>query len=169
MMIAPTKPQQPSGATLIEAVIAIGVLAVAIPLAFGTMAEAGKTGAAAEAETRSTWIIPACMDEIHAARDGKPQFFSPTHPGAAFPPAGQIWALGFSDEGKPVGKLDKPLYEKGTSDIDGVPIRYIAIMTAETPPADDPSPLLKVRISVEHPANAPAAKRRNLDFHTRIP
>lgn len=169
MKVSPTQPAPSCGATLIEAVIAIGVLAVAIPLAFGTMAEAGKTGAAAEAETRSTWIIPTCMDEIQATRDGRPQFFNPTDPGMAFPPAGEIWALGFSDEGKPVGKLSKAIYDRGTREIDGKPIRYIAVMTAETPPADAPSNLLQVRISVEHPANAPASKRRSLDFHTRIP
>jgi Tfp pilus assembly protein PilV len=66
------------GATLIEAVIAIGVLAVAIPLVYGALAEGGKSGLSSQAETRSTWMIPACIDEIHASRQGRSLYFSAT-------------------------------------------------------------------------------------------
>lgn len=158
------------GATLIEAVIAIGVLAVAIPLVFGALVEGGRSGASSQAETRSTWMIPACMDEIRASRDGKPQFFTPTTIGQTFPPGGDVWALGFSADGKPVGKLSKALYDKGAKEVDGKPIRYIAAMSS-TPAAVKPgtTPMLKVHITLEYPAAVKAAKRNKFDFHTRIP
>jgi hypothetical protein len=158
------------GVTLVEAVIAVGVLAVAVPLVFGALAEAGKSGFSSQAETRSTWMVPACMDEIQASRDGRPQYFTATITGQAFPPAGDVWALGFSAEGKPVGKLSKALHDKGTKELDGKPILYIAVMSAGNATlTSGGQTMLRARISIEYPAAAPVAKRSKLDFHTRIP
>ena len=158
------------GFTLIEVIISVGVLAVAIPLVFGTLAESGKSGMSSEAETRSTWIVPACMDEIRASREGRPQYFTSTTTGEVFPPAGDVWALAFSQEGKPVGKVTKALYDKGTKEINGIKILYLAsISTAKQPVTAGTTPMLKARISLEYPAGAPAEKRQKLDFFTRIP
>jgi type II secretory pathway pseudopilin PulG len=158
------------GATLVEAVIAIGVLSVAIPMVFGTLAESGKTGMSSQAETRATWIIPACMDEIRASREGRPQHFTATTVGQTFPPTGDIWALGFSDEGKPLGKLSKVEYEKGTKQLDGKTVRYIATLSSTQDVVRDGFPaMLRVDLTLEYPAAVGAAKRNKLDFHTRIP
>ncbi|MES2439653.1 MAG: hypothetical protein V4584_11325 [Verrucomicrobiota bacterium] len=165
------------GSSLIEAVIAMGVLSIAIPLVFGAIAESGKSGMSAEAETRSTWIVPACMEEIQASRDGKSRFFTTTAVSQVFPPAGEIWALGFSAEGKPVGKATKNLYDKGTREIDGTPVRYIAsLSSAVTTPTPEEAeakpgmtPMLRTRITLEYPATSPAEKRQKLEFYTRIP
>jgi Tfp pilus assembly protein PilV len=166
----PFNPPHPRGATLIEAVIAIGVLAVAIPLVFGALAEGGKSGLSAQAETRSTWIIPTCMDEIRASREGRPRFFTPTTVGQTFPPGGDVWALAFAPDGQPIGKLSKSLYEQGTKELNGRPVRYIAAMSS-TAAAGKPgsTPMLKVHITLEYPAAAKSSKRNKLDFHTRIP
>lgn len=166
----PSATRLPSGATLVEAIIAVGVLAVAVPLVFGALAEAGKSGMASEAETRSTWMLPACMEEIRASREGRPQYFTPTTTGQPFPPAGEVWALAFSPDGKPVGKIAKSAYDKGIKKLDGKPVRFIASLNAATqPPVANTTPMLKTRVSIEYPASAPAAKRAKLDFHTRIP
>lgn len=169
----PTLTQSPRdrGSSLIETVIAMGVLAVAIPLVFGALAESGKSGMSSEAETRSTWIVPSCMEEILASREGKPQFFTPTVVGEAFPPASQVWALAFSAEGKPLGKLSKAVYDKGTKELNGKPVRYIALLSAAAPkntPAGA-TPMLSTRITLEYPAAIPVAKRQKLEFYTRIP
>lgn len=161
---------QNRGSSLIETVIAMGILAVAIPLVFGALAESGKSGLSSEAETRSTWIVPACMEEVLASREGRPQFFTATVVGQTFPPAGEVWALAFSPEGKPIGKLSKSLYDKGTKELSGQPVRYIASIssaTTATPPGQ--TPLLRTRISIEYPATSPVAKRQRLEFFTRIP
>jgi type II secretory pathway pseudopilin PulG len=157
------------GATLIEAVIAIGVLAVAIPLTFGTMAEAGRGKQAAVAETRSTWIVPACIAEIQAVRSGRPAYFDRIPAGQPFPPAGEVWALGFADDGQALGKISKADYDKGLRQLGGRTPRYIATLSATAPAPTDESGLFKVRVTLEHPASAPAKKRQSLDFHTRIP
>lgn len=161
---------QSAGATLVEAVIGIGVLAVALPVVFSALAEAGKSAVAAEVETRSTWVIPACIEEIQASRDGRPRFFTATRAGQAIPPAGEPWVLAFSPTGKAIGKLSQADYERGAKTLDGRPIRYLAVLSA-TPQAVTPAGtvLLRGLITLEHPASARAAKRAKLDFHTRIP
>lgn len=159
-----------SGSTLIESVIALGVLAVAIPLVSGVLAEAGKCGMASHAESHSCWIIPACMDEIRASRAGRPQYFRPTTPGQTFPPAGEVWALAFAPDGKPVGKISHALYDRGIGMLDGETVGYIASMDGSAAPAKTgASPLLRVHLALEYPAASPAALRRKLDFHTRMP
>ena len=158
------------GSTLIEAAIATGVLAVAIPLVCGVLAEAGKSGIVSQAETRSTWIIPACIDEIRASRDGCPRYFTPTANGQALPPTGEVWALAFAADGKPLGKLAGALYTRGTREMDGINVRYIASISSSPPSAEAAgAPLMPVHISLEFPASAPAAKRRKLAFHTLMP
>jgi type II secretory pathway pseudopilin PulG len=170
--MTPTVSQAPEnrGSSLIETVIAMGVLAVAIPLVFGALAESGKSNVSSEAETRSTWIVPTCMEEILASREGKPQFFTATTVGQVFPPAGDVWALAFSAEGKPIGKIAKGVYDKGTKELNGQTVRYIATLSsATTPTPSGATPMLRARITLEYPSALPVAKREKLEFYTRIP
>lgn len=158
------------GASLIEAVIAIGVLAMAIPLVFSVLAEAAKCGLAARAETCSIWMVGSCMDEIRASRDGCPRYLTPTAIGQMFPPPGEVWALGFSRDGQPIGALSKALYEYGTREVDGKAVRYIAALGSTMAPAKPGlPPLLRVHISLEYPAISPVGQRHKLDFHTHLP
>jgi type II secretory pathway pseudopilin PulG len=164
------KTSRKRGSSLVETVIAMGVLAVAIPLVFASLAESGKSGMSAEAETRSTWIVPNCMEEILASREGRPQFFTATAVNEIFPPSGDVWALAFSPEGKLVGKLSKAVYDKGAKDLDGQAIRYIASLSSTTTTtASGANPMLRARISIEYPSGIPVAKRQKLEFYTRVP
>lgn len=158
------------GASLIEAVIAIGVLAMTVPLVFSVLAEAGKCGLAARAETCSIWMVGSCMDEIRASRDGCPQYLASTASGQTFPPPGEVWALAFSRDGQPIGSLSKAHYENGTKEEDGKAVRYIASLGSTMAPAKPGiAPLLRVHIAVEYPAIAPLAQRHKLDFYTHLP
>ena len=88
----------------------------------------------------------------------------------AFPPNGDVWALAFSPEGKPLGKVGKAAYDKGVKELDGQAVRYIASLSAAADLAETgPAPMLRARISLEYPSASPGAKRQKLDFHTRIP
>lgn len=170
MNIARQRISRHPGISLTETVIAMGVLAVAIPLVFGALAESGKSNLSSEAETRSTWIVPACMAEIQASREGASRFFAATRAGETFPPGGGVWALAYSADGKLVGKIEKAAYDQGVKEINGQPVRYIASLSSAQPvPATAPPVMLNVRVSLEYPSGTPAAKRRKLEFHTRIP
>ncbi len=170
MKMPPARTWRDRGSSLIETVIAMGVLAVAIPLVFGALAESGKSGMSSEAETRGVWMVPACMEEIRASREGRPRFFAPTAVNQSFPPDGEVWALAFSPEGKPIGKLAKAVYDKGTGQLNGRALGYIAALSSSAASATSgATPMLRARISIEYPAAAPVGKRRKLDFYTRIP
>lgn len=159
-----------SGSSLIEVVIAVGVMAVAVPLVFGALAESGKSGLSAEAETRSAWMVPICMDEIRASREGHSEYFTPTVTGQVFPPTGDVWALAFSPEGKVLGKVSKAVYDKGTKDLNGAKVLYLVAISSTLPNIQTgATPMLAAKITVEYPSGAPAAKRQKLDFFTRIP
>lgn len=168
----PTPPTRPvaRGTSLVEAIVAIGVLAVAVPLVFATLAGSGESGLAAQAETRCSWIIPVCVAELQATRTDQARFLPATRAGEAFPPAGEVMALAFALDGRPLGMLDKVSYEKGLREMAGEPVRFISSLSGR--PVDDGgggTPLLRVHITLEYPATAPATKRQKLDFHTRMP
>lgn len=170
MKVTTVKSPRARGSSLIETVIAMGVLAVAIPLVFGALAESGKSGLSSEAETRSTWMVPACMEEIRASREGRPQFFTSTTVGETFPPAGDVWALAFSPEGKPIGRVNQSIYDKGTKEVAGKPVRYLTSLVAKAPTTNSgATPMMSLQLTVEYPASSPAAKRQKLEFYTRIP
>jgi len=81
-----TFPSTPStrGFSLIEAIVSVGVLALAIPLVLGALVESGNSGTSASAETRSGWMVPTCLDELKAAADGKSSVFPATRSAPRF-------------------------------------------------------------------------------------
>lgn len=168
------------GTSLIEVVIAMGVLATVLPLVFGTFVKSGENAAAAKAETRCNWIIPACLDEIEAARDGRSRFLPKREPGTLYPAAGETLALAFSDEGRVVATVPARAYAAGTKNLDGENVHYLVAIhatpdpaaadgAAAIPGAPPVSTLSTLSLTLEYPAAAPAHKRRTLVFHTRIP
>ena len=170
-MNSPTLPRQTHrGASLIEVVIAIGVLAVAVPMVFAVIAKSGQSAANARAETRCAWIIPACLNEIEAARTGRSQFIPPRLPGQPFPAAGELLAIAFSEDGRPLGTIDQTAYDRGIKTLADEPVRYLTTIRAEAAPTKPGSPpMLNLHLTLEHPAAAPAAKRSKIDFHSRLP
>ena len=170
MMARSSSHRMLGGSTLVEVLVSVGVLAVAVPLVFGALAESGDSSLAARAETRSAWITPVCMDEIRASREGRSRYFPATVAGQMFPPDGDVWALAFSADGEPVGKLSTAQYQQGLHELNRTAVRYIAIMKSvnvTAPTGTDP--MLRVDISLEYPAARRATERRKLVFHTRMP
>ena len=87
-----------------------------------------------------------------------------------FPPTGEVWALAFSAAGNPLGKIPQVSYVRGTREMDGIRVRYIASVSSSPASADSAgAPLLPVHISLEFPASVPADQRRKLAFHTLMP
>lgn len=163
-------PSEKKGASLIEAVIAVGVLAVAVPLVFGTMAGTGETGISSQAETRSSWIVPACVDELQLAMKNQSELLGELKPGVKFP-AGGVLALGFTSEGRAVEKIGSNDYSRGVRKVSLDPVRYIASMSGELPEEgrEGLQQNLRVKIVMEYPASAPLAKRQKLEFYMTLP
>jgi hypothetical protein len=147
----------------------MSVLAVAVPLVFGAIFEAGRSGGDAGLDNRSAVIIPACITAVERSRDGEPGWFEATPAGTAFPADGDTWALGFGEDGRVVGRVTKEQYEQGLREWEGEPVRYLAALTAVSQEgASGPDSPLRLTITIEHPAAAPAQKRGRTEFHSTI-
>jgi type II secretory pathway pseudopilin PulG len=159
-----------AGFSLMEVVIAIGVLAVTLPLVFAVMVRSSQSTVAAQAETRCAWIIPACINEIMSAYDGKSSCLPTLTRNQQFPLDGDILALAFAGDGHLIGSVERESYTAGIKQLTGQPVRYIvSIHATHTQPQPATSPMLNLRLTLEYPSVAAQANRRKLDFHTRIP
>lgn len=170
MRTIPSRKSSAKGSSLIEVMIAMGVLAVAVPLVLGTMVQTGGSNLSAQAETRSSWIVQSCFEELQYAMRGESQYIEPLKPGEDFGNNSPL-ALGFGIEGSVLGKVSGGSYDRGVTNLSNKPVRYIAVMSGEKEKneAGEETKGLKVKITLEYPAGAPAAKRQKIDFHTRIP
>ena len=153
------------GVSLIETVVAMGVLAIAVPLALAAMSKAGSVGSSARAETRAPAIAERCLMEVKAARRGESAVLSVLEPAASFPGAGQVLALGFSRDGQLLGAVDQSSFEGGMREtLDGKDVNYVASISGRF---DDPGVTVTVR--VEHPAVRERSQRSGVSFHTKLP
>lgn len=156
------------GVTLVEMILAVAVLAVAIPLVFAALAGAGKSATAAAAETASTWIVPACIAELEAARTGKSRYIPSIADQPSFPPPGEIRALSFSRHGELLGKLDPAEYDRGSPTAVPRPVFYLVRITASATALPLAPAVRAVQLTLEYPASAPASRRQKLHYYTHI-
>lgn len=157
------------GITLAETIVSMSVLAVAIPLVFGALVEASRTGGDAGMDNRSASIIPACIQALARAREGLPGWFEASPHGRVFPREGDVWALAFSEGGNLVGRVSKAEYENGLRELAGESVRYLASMSArpQEEAAATGSPL-RLAIIIEYPAAAPSDRRGRQEFYSMI-
>ena len=157
------------GVSLVETMVSIGVLAVVAPLAIAALLRGGEGGTAARAETRAPAIVESCLTEIRLARDGLSKNLPPLPPGQAFG-AGEVVCLAFRRDGALLGPVAPSSYESGILEVAGQDAVFLARLEGELDPgrAGFP-PLLKIKVTVEHPAVADRLKRRRLEFLTKLP
>jgi hypothetical protein len=157
------------GISLLEMLIGISLLALAVPLVLGSLVRAGEGGMVTRVESRCARIIPACLEEIYAAREGRQNLLTGSQRIADFPPDSEPVCLGFARRGGPVAKMDPEIYHAGLKQRGARGIHYLAAITVQTVAENDSTAKRRLKISVEYPATAPAGKRRKLDFYTGIP
>lgn len=158
-----------SGISLVETIVSVGVLAVVIPLALAAMLKASGTGASARAETRATAIADFCMMELRAARKENSEYFSPVKAGEDFGSAGNFMGLGFSRDGAVIGKLTQAQYDEGLTKLGDDRVFFLARISGELDTMTREVDLVTVTVSVEYPAVKSAAKRSQVNFHTKLP
>lgn len=150
--------------SLIEVVVAVGVLAVAVPLGLAAMAKAGMSGVAARAETRAPAMAERCLLELREARRGRSEFFPPLAAGVGFPADGEVLALVFAADGRVIGAVGAADYESGLAELDGRTVDYVAAISG-----DRRDGAVTVEVAVEYPVVRRAADRSAIEFHTRLP
>lgn len=160
------------GLTLMEAVVAIGVIAVAVPLILSATAVSTRTRTNAETDTRSTWLARTVQQELTAAWRDLPSPLFPTKP--AFPNLGSPTApevLLFDADGQ--------FLARGTGDdfLNGVrgnprAVYLVSLHARKQNPANLTSNedlLSHVEITVAHPAQGPQPKRITCSYTLLIP
>lgn len=155
------------GATLTEAALAIGVLAVVIPLVSAALGEAGRTIDDARLDSRSPTMVASCIEAIERARDGEPGCLPPYPASTSFAADGEICALAFTGEGSLLGRISMDEYEMGIRHLHRGEARYLAKLSAK--PTSDTSTSVRplaLTITLEHPASAPEALRTRSSFHS---
>lgn len=158
------------GFSLIEAVVSVGVLAVAAPLVLAAMMRASESSALARAESRSPAMVSECLEEIEEARGGRSRLLDAIPPSGQFPAEGDVAAIAFTAEGRVVGRVEAPEYEQGVGEMNSETVRYIVRIGGKPEKVrDDGRPMRSVRIAIEYPARSPAKNRRSLEFYGRIP
>lgn len=156
-------PPAPRGMTLMEVVIAIGVIAFVVPMFLAMTKTAVDSRMNAEADTRSAWLAREARQEILAAwadpvRDSD---FGVALPFPRFADEARAEVLAYDGEGKFVGR-GSAADLSGRSSIPNA-IYLVAVHgEAYDPPdaAHAAESLSLVRIRVLHPAKAPPSNRR---------
>jgi type II secretory pathway pseudopilin PulG len=152
------------GSTLIESILAMSVLAVAIPLVFGSFAASDQSKLTSEVETVSAWIVPAAIQELHAVREDRSELFKLDKLEEPFPPVGKVWVIAFNSDGKLIGRMSEDLYVHGTQTLEGQSVYYLVSikqkMTNDIP---------RLQLWVEYPAAASSASRKHLEFYSAMP
>jgi prepilin-type N-terminal cleavage/methylation domain-containing protein len=152
------------GFSLLETVIAISVLAIAVPLALVAVTRAGVTGAAARAETRAPAIAEWCRLEMEAARSGRSAVLPKLPADADFPAGGAVLALAFDGEGALIGAVAAEDFRKGVERVGDARPMYLAALSGRTGPGG-----VVVTVRVEYPAARPEDRRDGVSFHTILP
>lgn len=151
------------GASLVEAVVAVAVLAVAMPLALAAMGKAGESSGAARAETRAPVIASFIRSELEAARQDGSEIYGTLTAGQAFPTGG-LKALAFGRDGAFLGQLTQAQYDKGIDRIEGNDVFFVASAKGVSQARG-----VLVTVRIEHPAVRKPSKRSVVELYTLLP
>ena len=157
------------GASLVEIMVSIGVLAVVTPLALAAMLQAGEGGSSSRAETRAPLIVENCLSELDMARKGLSTNLPAMQAGKEFG-KDQVLCLAFGGDGKLLGRVEGSGYDTGIPEVKGEDAAFLARLSAVEDKSRSDFPLmLTVKVSIERPAIASSKNRRVMDFYTKLP
>jgi type II secretory pathway pseudopilin PulG len=168
---SPSPRRKHRGLTLMEAVIAIGIVAVAVPLILAATSAASRSRINSEADTRAAWIAKETQRQLTDAwRDLPATYFSTKPAFPAFSSEAEPLVLLFNQSAGLIGPGNAEVHASGSSNPEAY---YMVTMYGEAaiPSTADQADntLSKVFISVEHNAKSPRSKRNSNPFLVLIP
>ncbi len=152
------------GFSLMEVVIAVGVLAVAIPVIMAMMVAGTRSSRVATDETQAALIARSVMQEIRSARDGKGGLVEGTLPWPEFPTGGERLVFSVDAGGRLVEQLGDGDYTTGLRDREVQYLVSAAGTLHRLPGSPDLEVLSKVVVSIETPPGAKPEDRRKFEF-----
>jgi type II secretory pathway pseudopilin PulG len=159
------------GLTLMEAVIALGIIAVAVPLVLSATAVSSRTRINAETDTRSAWLARTVQRELTDAWRTLPSAMftpAPTFPNFASATAPEV--LLFDAEGRFLARGNGNDYTNGSRNPNAVYL--VSVHSQRQNPANittNENLLARVQITVAHNAKSPLAKRIPCSYTVLIP
>ncbi|GAA5481044.1 prepilin-type N-terminal cleavage/methylation domain-containing protein [Haloferula sargassicola] len=154
----------PRGVSLVEVVIAVAVLAVAIPLSLAAMTKAGDVAGAARAETRAPSIAEFVKMELEQARRGTSEIYDQLQATEELT-EDKSKPLGFGRDGAYVAELEKAEYENGVRPAVGRDeVYFVAQATSRLEERG-----MVVTVKVSYPASRSSKDRSDVEFHTLLP
>ena len=160
-----TRPS-PAAFALIETAIALGVLAVTLPLAMALLTRSSQTSAATRAEDQLGTVVSACRMEARAARIGQSRFLPDTSSGQPLVPPGTLVAIACSATGRLIDPIDRETYLRGSPPGPAAPAFVVTLRVL--PPVVPGRPAM-LRVAMEYPSTAPASRRAEIRCLTGIP
>ncbi len=172
----PVKKRSSQGFTLVEIILAIGILAFSLSAILALFPVAINTARDSRQETTITQIAQSILADLHLAENGTARIFStgfnPTDEEAYQDlPLGEAGGVsvftGYTANGRPwTSPLNNALYENGMTGAPDPPL-FVARVTATFNTPDHPG-LTRIDIEIGATAVAPRDSRQNYTFVTLI-
>lgn len=167
-------PASAKGMTLLETIIAIGVIAVAIPLVLAATTAGMADRMNAEADTRSAWLAKNVEEQISAIwATPRRDTYLPTALNLNYPAFGterDPIVFIFDSDLKFIAQGNSSDFQNGARDQSA---RYLATVysIAQVPAnfSTNSPELSRLFIKIQHPAKAPEKNRQTLQYSVLMP
>jgi len=153
------------GFTLIECVVAMGIVAVMFPVMYVLIIQGSEASQKSASETRAVYAARTAMVELAMARNDVAEYLDEVPPWPAFPTSGDDYYFGMNEAGEIVSKLSA---SEGDASVTNPEITWVAKVRGESSSIETASgtqEISKVTIRIEYPARLPSAKRQAKIFH----
>lgn len=148
------------GYTLVEVIVAIGVMGVMLPIAVISMSKAALGLQKNRMEEQCQVVVAACMAEVQSARNGQA---SSSGNGLLGDSSSSVWdtgVFGFDEGGELIGRLSQAQDTKGVKELGGRAVVLIARLDKM-----GQGEMTQIKIGVEYPAKAKAVVRKRRSFY----
>ncbi len=150
------------GMTLTEVVIAMGLVAVLLPMALAVMSGTFTTTRTARDDTRSAMLARSVFSELDMfTREAGSEWLT-EQPGALVAGSDDAVVLAFDDSGRFIDQRDGDVWENGVDDRSA---SYLVRLTGEDFLTDSGANCRKVEVTVSSPAQARLLSRKRFTYH----